>query len=189
MPSKSRSGRRARRETVAGVTSLLNRAGDSAVTELVGRSMEPTIPNGTRVRIDFDTKADAREGDVVVVTTRTGYVIHRVVACWHRGRTRYVLTRGDARWMPDTPVLESELAGVVSEIEGPEGWVPTPRQHLNPAPPWVATPIVATIRYLSALHPAFGRLIVHGGGLGRAVLRRLVRPQRVPTRQTWTPRR
>lgn len=143
------------------------------MTDLTGHSMEPTIPNGTRVRIDFGPRVEANEGDVVVVTTRTGYMIHRVVACWHRGRTRYVLTRGDGRWMPDAPVPDSELVGLVREIEGPEGWAPPPGPPDERVPAWASKVMLSATRYLSLLHPNLVRLTIRGGGFVRRVLRRV----------------
>ena len=46
-----------------------------------GRSMEPTIELGDRVRIEACSPARVRAGDIVLIESPGGHVLHRVVFC------------------------------------------------------------------------------------------------------------
>lgn len=64
------------------------------LVEVRGRSMEPTLPEGSTVWVDESAHA-ALPGDVVLIKGRSGWIVHRIV--WRsrvRGRDR-VFHRGD----------------------------------------------------------------------------------------------
>ncbi len=99
------------------------------VAEVAGSSMEPTLPHGCRIRIE--SGVPAVPGDVVLLETAHGLLIHRLVRCsgdllFHagdaggsvgvvrgealRGVGRWVLGQGGAAGHPIAPAPADVLA-------------------------------------------------------------------------------
>lgn len=92
------------------VVDLLRRAGAEVESTILGDSMGPTLPAGTRVRIRCGTPP-AEPGTIVAFFAGSRLVAHRVVRRDRRGR--HVIPRGDARRLCDPPIPTASLVGAV----------------------------------------------------------------------------
>ncbi len=102
---------------------LLKRAATDVVVKHHGDSMHPTIPNGCSIRVSCDAGTNAVRGDVVAMRTSAGLVTHRLMYRQREKRAAtYVITRGDATWLPDAPLPAGDLLGVVTEVEVDGCW-------------------------------------------------------------------
>ena len=116
-------------EQLAAVADLWTRGGREIVVRLTGRSMEPAIPSGAEVRIRCGESGDV--GDIVACQEGAGVRVHRLVARSPRG---WLLTRGDARWVPDAPLpAESLVLGRVVAVRRGEAFEPPPPLRAVPA--------------------------------------------------------
>jgi catechol 2,3-dioxygenase-like lactoylglutathione lyase family enzyme len=100
-----------------------------------GLSMHPTLPAGTRVRVNCGTSPVTR-GDVVAAVSGGQLVAHRVVHVGRSGEAaRFVITQGDGRTLADPPLERAAIMGVLAAAELGSDWVPIP-----PAPgrSWVS---------------------------------------------------
>jgi hypothetical protein len=80
-----------------------------------GASMGTTLPDGCVARVTLDPPGAVGVGEVVVFRQGGQLVAHRVVYSGRRGRAAgHLLTRGDARLVPDPPVSLSRLLGRVT---------------------------------------------------------------------------
>ena len=80
---------------------------------VTGTSMVPTLRPGDRCWVRLGPLERCRVGEIVVVHSPRGWVVHRVVGRWGR----WLVTRGDARVRPDGCVSVDALVGVVVAIE------------------------------------------------------------------------
>jgi hypothetical protein len=99
-------------EGLAAVAALWRKTGREVRARFGGSSMQPALPPGTEVVLRCgETGAP---GDVIAFLADGRLVVHRVVA---RGRDgAWMLTRGDARVLPDAPILDPET--VVGRVAG-----------------------------------------------------------------------
>lgn len=95
------------------------------VCRFAGASMSPALPPGAEVRLDCGAAGGA--GDIIAFLERGHVVVHRVVAL--SSARGWILTRGDARLLPDAPIRRAEdVIGRVTAVREGEAFVP-------PAPP------------------------------------------------------
>jgi hypothetical protein len=90
-----------------------------------GSSMAPVIGAGARIRVRPGGGMSCRVGDVVFYLADGGYVVHRVV--YRPGQTAdedYLLTEGDARFAPDSPVSWRQVLGIVVAVQYNGQWAP-----------------------------------------------------------------
>lgn len=114
-----------REERLRGTAALLKLAGGDLETVLVGASMGAAIPDGSAIRIRCRQGQRFGVGEVVAVPVGQMLVVHRIVYCAQAGRARdYLITRGDTRWFPDSPVHTDQVLGAVEAVRGPHGWEP-----------------------------------------------------------------
>jgi hypothetical protein len=104
----------------ADLAPLLRKSGLEIESEIRGSSMHPTLPAGTRIRIRCGN-APYRPGDIVAIVADPP-IAHRVISCLRRGSRDYVITRGDASWYCDLPVVEEQILGVVTAQLDADGW-------------------------------------------------------------------
>ena len=90
------SGASARDDVVTELLLALVASGQPQTLRARGGSMGAAIPDGTRVELERVVRV--KLGDVVAVTSRQRFLIHRVVGLASDGR---VLTQGDACPSPD----------------------------------------------------------------------------------------
>ena len=157
-------------ERMAAVADLWTRASRELVVRLTGRSMEPAIPSGAEVRIHCGESAAV--GEVVVCREGAGVRVHRVVARTEEG---WILTRGDARWLPDAPLRgDDAVLGRVVAVRQGETFAPLPAARPAPARRLVLWPLVAALR----VHPPTGAALVRGLVHARRLALRAVTPLR-----------
>ena len=150
---------------------LLRRVAGELELDHFGSSMVPTLPDGSTIRIQCANPEAVRSGDVVAVRTVQGLVTHRVVYRLRRGGCDLLLTRGDARWLPDAPITLRSVVGIVSQVQIDGTWM---RPPAPPSPPGVARITSFVLRCLLMIHPGLARV----GYAGMEWVRRLARAGR-----------
>jgi hypothetical protein len=166
-------GAREREERLRAIVPLLKQVEGEVELVLHGVSMEPTIPDGSMIRIRCRDPHACSVGDIVVMRAESGVVAHRV---FHRGRrgaaAHYLLTRGDARWVPDAPVPVASLLGIVTGVTRGGTWTPPPPAI---APGWVAAVSAGVLRSMLEFNLPLARAVAGGLALLRRGYRRLRR--------------
>jgi hypothetical protein len=97
------------------------RQGVAVVVDVVGRSMEPSLRPGDRVRVE-PLRGVPRLGDIVLLAGPRSLVIHRVVFVARRDLRVVVYQMGDNTRRPSPVVLQE----VVGRAVGLEGLAPRP---------------------------------------------------------------
>lgn len=96
------------------------RAPDRTIESTVsGTSMGSGLPPGSRIRIDLFPIGEWPVGQVIAFVGGNQVIVHRIV---HHGR-EFVLTRGDARLAPDSPVRREQILGPVSAVARDGRWM------------------------------------------------------------------
>jgi signal peptidase I len=101
------------------VSALWKRERRTFATSFGGTSMLPTIAPGQQVVVECGREPAV--GDVAVFRLNNQVMVHRVVA----QAGTWLMTWGDANWLPDEPVEASHLIGMV------RGVAPGPRSLLR----------------------------------------------------------
>jgi hypothetical protein len=99
-------------EGLAAVASLWRKTGRELRARFGGSSMEPAVPPGTEVVLRCGETGGP--GDVIAFLSDGRLLVHRVVARARDGA--WTLTRGDARVLPDVPIVDAHA--VVGRIAG-----------------------------------------------------------------------
>jgi hypothetical protein len=87
-------------------------------TSFGGTSMLPTIAPGQRVVVECGREPVV--GDVVVFRRGDLVMVHRLAA----RTSKWLMTWGDANWLPDEPVDSADLIGVVRGVTaGPRSFL------------------------------------------------------------------
>jgi Peptidase S24-like len=108
--------------------------GLSVVVDVVGRSMTPTIEQGTRVRVE-PVAEDLHPGDIVLIlsSNETELVLHRVIHLFAEGGQHFVIHQGDAQSSAFGTCLREAVVGrAVGFPLTPERALPT-LEVLDPA--------------------------------------------------------
>jgi hypothetical protein len=157
-------------EQLAAVADLWTRSSRELVVRLTGRSMEPAIPSGAEVRIRCGESGGV--GDVVVCREGAGVRVHRVVA---RAAQAWILTRGDARWLPDAPLPgDDAVLGRVTAVVRDGTFVAPPAARPSLGRRVVLWPLVWALR----AHPGAGGAVLRALVYGRRLALRAVTPLR-----------
>jgi hypothetical protein len=134
----------------------------SVESTIEGKSMEGTLPPGTRIRIELRDRASYEVGEVVAFLSRGKIVVHRVAHKSQRGAARgRLLTRGDAALVPDPAIDVASVLGAVTRIDRDGGWVPPdgrPRRSL-PARV-VASLALAVVAHVLEASPRAAEVVV-----------------------------
>ena len=99
-------------EGLAAVAALWRKTGRELRARFGGSSMEPAVPPGTELLLRCGETGGP--GDVIAFLADGRLVVHRVVARSVDGS--WMLTRGDARVLPDVPIRDPEA--VVARVAG-----------------------------------------------------------------------
>lgn len=161
----------------AGLLESYRSEGRSTWLEATGRSMEPLIPAGSQLLVEFGA-VPARVGEIVLFRRPSGAVAHRLVARHRTGGQVMLVAKGDGEALADPAFAQESVLGVVREVRLPDG-----------RPGWaaIAGRPGAAVAHVSRWSGRAARL---GGYAGRRVPTRL-RPRaiaavhalsRVPTR-------
>ena len=94
---------------LSAIADLWKRTRRTFVARFDGVSMRPTIEPQQPVTVHCGQSASV--GDVILALRAGGIVVHRVI--WRSRRGTWVLTRGDARTIPDLPLDAEDVAAVV----------------------------------------------------------------------------
>ena len=143
-------------ERLRATAPMLQRARGEVETVLQGTSMIPALPSGAMVRIACSETPAFEAGAIVAVRAGGVLVIHRVLHAGRRARARrYLITRGDARWLVDPPVEVSAVLGVVTAVHGEDEWQ-APRRFPTPLiRRWVSAVPFAVLCAALELHAPF----------------------------------
>ena len=104
----------------AGLLERYRSEGRSSWLEATGRSMEPLIPAGSQLRVDFGALPE-RIGEIVLFRRPTGAVAHRLVARQHAGGRSMLVAKGDGEALADPAFAADDVLGVVREVRLPDG--------------------------------------------------------------------
>jgi hypothetical protein len=151
-------------DQLAAVAALWSRAGRELAVRFTGASMEPAIASGAEVRLVCG--AACGPGDVIAVRAGSGVLVHRVVAGGRKGQ--WILTRGDARLLPDPPARAADVIGRVTGRRAGSAFEDVPPAPRSLAGRVVLAPFVALMRASPA---AGGALIAGLTGARRLLLR------------------
>src|SRR5262245_32949148 len=104
------------------IAALLGKSGRAIESTIQGTSMEPTIPDGARIKVCPSPTGRYEIGDVAACVHRGALVAHRIVS-FGAGRARgYVITQGDGRLICDRPLRREEILGAVTEFSVAGAW-------------------------------------------------------------------
>ena len=117
-------------ERILALASSLRAPNRTIESQVRGGSMGACLPPGSRIRIDMSPGASHPVGQVVAFVGGDTVIVHRVV---HHGRD-HVLTRGDARLAPDTPLRHDQILGPVSAVAREGAWLDLPPQAARGKP-------------------------------------------------------
>lgn len=142
--------------------SLLEKAGRTIESTIVGLSMGRTLPPGTRVRVRGNLSDAPPAGCVIVIAGDRTLVAHRVVGRgWGRRAREYLLTRGDGMLLCDVPTPLDRVIGQVTHCDDGGGWRPVagPPRAAGPRP-WIRALHAHALRLALEIHVAFARVLV-----------------------------
>lgn len=144
---------------------LLRSSGCVFEADVKGSSMEPTLPDGARVRIRPVPAEEYRTGHVVACVASGELFAHRIVFCGLRGRSRdVVITQGDNLLLCDPPTRKSDILGLVSEYLAAGKWCPPgPFEASGRGRGAVARAHLELLRLCVSIHYEVGRRV--GGSL------------------------
>ena len=104
----------------AGLLERYRTEGRSTWLEATGRSMEPLIPAGSLLRIEFGAPS-ARIGEIVLFHRPSGAVAHRLVARHRAGGRLMLIAKGDGEALADPAFAADAVLGIVREVRLPDG--------------------------------------------------------------------
>ena len=95
--------------------SLWSQAGQAHWVPVQGQSMQPFLQPGDTVWV-MPSPVTLRRGDVVVVQTTAGLLVHRLLRAEPWSRPQRLWTHGDNNRFPDPPARAENLLGRVITI-------------------------------------------------------------------------
>lgn len=104
----------------AGLLESYRSDGRTTWLEATGRSMDPLIPAGSMLLIEFGA-APERIGDIVLFRRASGAVAHRLVARRRAGDQLLLVAKGDGEALADPAFGPEAVLGVVREVRLPDG--------------------------------------------------------------------
>ncbi|HEY7703151.1 MAG TPA: S24/S26 family peptidase [Candidatus Limnocylindrales bacterium] len=147
--------------------------------DATGRSMDPSIPAGSRLLVDFGRPAQ-RRGEVLVFRRGERVLAHRLVGRRTTPDGEQLIAKGDGEVFFDAPLTAGEVLGVVRLATLPDGR--TEDLHARPR----RDAAIATASWWSGRAAGFWsrrlRRVPATARLRRAALTSLVDLSRVPTR-------
>jgi hypothetical protein len=91
---------------------------------LLGNSMQPILPDGSKIRVRLAADDQFMVGQVLTYVAKDRVVTHRLVRSVKSGSKRYLITRGDATVCCDWPVPATSVLGTVIGFCTHELWQP-----------------------------------------------------------------
>ena len=157
------------------ITALIRKSGGGFESTISGTSMQPTIPDGARIRISPPESGEYQVGQIVACVLGDSLFAHRIVYCGRSGRSgAYVLTQGDGWALCDPPTRKTAILGIVTEISKGGDWrTPTGGAARGSWMQAVATASFWLNRLSLLLHPEFSRRVAGTCLFAGSVCRRL----------------
>jgi len=130
----TRAAARAESRGVSSFWDLLRGSDGIFESTVKGTSMEPTIPDGSRVRIRPQTIQDYQVGQIIACVLKDEIFAHRIVHCAPGTRAQdAVITLGDSHALCDPPTRKGDILGRVTEFSKDGEWrVPESRANRTP---------------------------------------------------------
>ncbi len=150
----------------ARVLAAANRRGDEGVRvvecELRGGSMTGAVPARSPIRIAL-LRRPWQIGDVVAFMDGARVVVHRIVhRCGIGCAQEFLITRGDAKLLPDPPIEASAILGPVIEFSCGGQWRSIgPATRLPRRERLLACLVLAMAAVLLKIKPGFARRFVN----------------------------
>ena len=116
-------------ERLLALSSLLRKGSREFEFFLQGKSMEPSLPDGSCIRVRLAADDQFIVGQVLTFVAEDRVMAHRLVRSVKSGNKEYLITRGDATVCCDWPVPATSLLGIVIGFSSPGVWQP-----IGPAP-------------------------------------------------------
>jgi hypothetical protein len=116
-------------ERLLALSSLLRKGSREFEFFLQGKSMVPSLPDGSCIRVRLAADDQFIVGQVLTCVAKDRVVAHRLVRSVKSGNEEYLITRGDATVCCDWPVPATSLLGIVIGFSIPGVWQP-----VGPAP-------------------------------------------------------
>ena len=104
----------------AGLLESYRSHGRTRWMEATGRSMDPLIPAGSLLLIEFGAKPE-RIGEIVLFRRPSGAVAHRLVARLRVGDEVRLVAKGDGEALADPAFAPGAVLGVVRDVRLPDG--------------------------------------------------------------------
>jgi len=116
-------------ERLLALSSLLKKGSREFEFLLHGKSMAPTLADGSWIRVRLAADGRFTVGQVLTYVAKDRVVAHRLVRSMKSGSTEYLITRGDATVCCDWPVPATSVLGTVIEFSTDGLW-----QSIGPPP-------------------------------------------------------
>jgi hypothetical protein len=91
---------------------------------LQGKSMEPLLPDGSKIHVRLSADDQFTVGQVLTYVAKDRVVAHRLVRSVKSGGNRYLVTRGDSTVCCDLPILATSVLGLVIGFSTTGPWQP-----------------------------------------------------------------
>jgi signal peptidase I len=111
-------------ERLLAFSSLLSKSSREFEFLLQGKSMEPLLPDGSKIRVQLAADDQFMVGQVVTYVAKDRVVAHRLVRPMKSGGHRYLITRGDSTVCCDLPILATSVLGLVTGFSTTGPWQP-----------------------------------------------------------------
>jgi hypothetical protein len=175
-------------ERVRAVVASLRQASPIVESTVQGACMGESLPNGSTIRIQLEPIPRYEAGEIVGVLDGTKLFVHRLVYVGRRGHVAgVVVTRSDAKLLPDPPCRAASVLGKVIGVEVHGRWTAPPGPARGPAHRRaLAWAILCVVTSLAHVHVGLAdralKVLCHGRN-GLARVRRPLRTRR-PTPPT-----
>jgi hypothetical protein len=111
-------------ERLLALSRLLRKGSPEFEFFLQGKSMGPSLPDGSRIRVRLVADHQFTVGQVLTCVAQDRVVAHRLVRSVKSGSKEYLITRGDATVCCDWPVPSASVLGIVIGFCTSEVWEP-----------------------------------------------------------------
>lgn len=89
---------------------------DEFVLTVKGKSMEPNLKDGNKIRMSIFKGEKIEKGQVVLYERQNNWVIHRILYTVSKNGKKYYLTKGDNNKFFDfCPIKEDKIIGILQD--------------------------------------------------------------------------
>jgi signal peptidase I len=111
-------------ERLLAFSGLLSKSSREFEFLLQGKSMEPLMPDGSKIRVRLAADDQFMVGQVLTYVRKDRVVAHRLVRSMKSWGHRYLITRGDSTVCCDLPILATSVLGLVTGFSTTGHWQP-----------------------------------------------------------------